>query len=80
MPTVLRQSGFEVIIRPRDHGPPHVHILHGGEEVVILLGVGDAGPRVRENRGMSRRNIRNAVDLVIANNEMFLWEWRELHG
>ncbi len=40
MPTVLRQRGFDVAVRPRDHGPPHVHILHSGEEVVILLGVG----------------------------------------
>lgn len=80
MPTVLRQRGFDVAIRPRDHGPPHVHILRGGEEVVILLGLGDAGPQVRENRGMTGRNIRIAMDIVIENNEMFLLEWRRIHG
>ena len=80
MPTVLRQRGFEVAIRPRDHGPPHAHILHSGEEVVILLGVGDIVPRVRENRGMRERNVRKAMNIVIANNDMFLLEWRKIHG
>ena len=80
MPTVLRQRGFDVAIRPRDHGPPHVHVLHSGEEVVILLGVGDIVPRVRENRGMRERNIRKAMDIVTANNDEFLKEWQKIYG
>ena len=80
MPTVLRQRGFDVAIRSRDHGPPHVHVLHSGEEVVILLGVGDIVPRVRENRGMRERNVRKAMDIVTANNEMFLKEWLKIYG
>lgn len=80
MPTVLRQRGFDVAIRPRDHGPPHVHVLHSGEEVVILLGVGDIVPCVRENRGMRARNVPKAMDIVTANNEMFLKEWQKIYG
>ena len=80
MPTVLRQHGFEVAIRPRDHGPPHVHVLHSGEEVVILLGVGINVPRVRENRGMRERNVRKAMNIVTASNDEFLKEWRKIYG
>ncbi len=80
MPTVFRERGFEVAIRPKDHEPPHVHVLHSGEEVVILLGVGIELPRVRENRGMRLRNIRKAMNIVSANNEMFLKEWRKIYG
>ena len=80
MPTVLRQDGFEIAVRPRDHGPPHVHVLHSGKEVVILLGVGVEVPRVRENRGMRRRNVRKAMDIVMANNDEFLKEWRKIYG
>ncbi len=80
MPTVLRQHGFDVAIRPRDHGPPHVHVLHSGEEVVILLGVGDVVPRVRENRGMRLRNVRKAMNIVAANNEIFLKDWQKIYG
>ncbi|MBP9663728.1 MAG: DUF4160 domain-containing protein [Pyrinomonadaceae bacterium] len=80
MPTVLRQRGFDIAIRPRDHGPPHVHVLHSGEEVVILLGVGVNLPRVRENRGMRLRNVREAMNIVAANNDEFLKEWRKIYG
>lgn len=80
MPTVLRQLGFQIVVRPRDHGPPHVHVLRAGEEVVILLGVEDTIPHLRENRGMSGRNIRKAMDIVTANNDKFSKEWRKIHG
>lgn len=80
MPTVFRQHGFEIVIRPRDHGPPHVHVLCGGEEVVILLGIDEDIPRIRENRGMTLRNIRRAMDIVTAYNDRFMLEWRGIHG
>ncbi|MGD9562180.1 MAG: DUF4160 domain-containing protein [Pyrinomonadaceae bacterium] len=80
MPTVFRELGFEIAIRPKDHGPPHVHVLHSGEEVVILLGIGDVIPSVRENRGMRLRNIRKAMDIVTAHNDEFLEEWRKIYG
>ena len=79
MPTVLRQRGFDIRIRTDDHDPPHVHILNGGEEIVILLAVGFDDPKIRENRGMSRPNIRRAMDLVNDNNEALLIEWRKIH-
>ena len=79
MPTVLRTHGFDIAVRTKDHGPPHVHILHGGEEVVILLGVSGTIPCVRENRGMSGRNVRKAMDIITANNDMFLQEWQKIH-
>jgi len=51
MPTVLRQRGFEIRIRTDDHNPPHVHVLHDSEEIVILLAVGFDDPKnTRESR------------------------------
>ena len=79
MPTVLRQRGFDIRIRTDDHGPPHVHVLKGGEEIVILLAIGSDDPKIRENRGMSRPNIRRGMDLVTVNNDALLSEWRKIH-
>ena len=79
MPTIFRQGGFDVRIRPRDHPPPHVHILYGREEVVINLGVGINDAHIRDNRGMRRANIRRAMDIVTANNSNFLIEWRRFY-
>lgn len=79
MPTVLRQRGFEVKIRTDDHDPPHVHIGHGGEEIVINLGIGTNAPEIREIRGMSRPKIARAMKIVIANNDTLLREWQRIH-
>ena len=79
MPTILRRNGFEVRIRTDDHDPPHVHVMYAGEQVVINLGVGIADPYVRENRGMSRPNIRRAMDIVTINNEALLVQWQRIH-
>ena len=80
MPTILRQDGFEFIVRTHDHLPPHVHVLHGGTEVLIYLGTGDDLPSIREVRQMNNRNISRALLTAIENNEMFLTRWREIHG
>ena len=79
MPTILRQNGFEVRIRTDDHDPPHVHVRYAGEEVVINLGIGFDDPHVRENRGMSRPNIRRAMDIVTIHNEALLEKWQRIH-
>lgn len=80
MPTILRRSGFEFVIRTHDHQPPHIHVLHGGTEVVLNLGMEGNLPFVREMRGMSDRNIRRALEIAVENNETFLIEWRRIHG
>lgn len=80
MPTVLRVAGFQIAVRTEDHGPPHVHVLSAGEEVVINLGSRSDDPYVRDNRGMRRRNVGKAIDIITANKEFLLVEWRRFHG
>ena len=80
MPTILRRSGFEFVIRTHDHLPPHVHVLLAGTEVVLNLGMEDNPPFVREIREMSDRNIRRALEIALEKNEAFLIEWRRIHG
>jgi hypothetical protein len=76
MPTILRRGGFEVMIFTHDHLPPHVHVFKGGAEALIdLLPVS-----IRENYRMSRRNMRKAVAIVSANQELLLQAWDEIHG
>ncbi len=80
MPTVLSQDGFDVMIYTKDHPPAHVHVWKAGVEVVINLGNGYTRVSVRENRGMSTKNIVKAVRIV-GNNQMYLLEkWRDIHG
>ncbi len=37
MPTVVRNSGFRVVIYTNDHDPAHVHVLKDGTETRVLL-------------------------------------------
>jgi len=76
MPTIVSQDGFEVMIFTNDHRPAHVHVFKAGAEVVLTL----APVSIRENHRMSKRNVRNAVDIVTTNREMLLQAWREIHG
>jgi hypothetical protein len=80
MPTILRQNGFEFVIRTRDHLPPHVHVFLSGTEVVLNLGIDKKTPLIRELRGMQTRNIRRALEITVENNELFLAEWWRIHS
>lgn len=82
MPTVLRVGGFSLRINgpPREHGPPHVHVVRAGAEVIIMLGDLEAAPEVRRNRGMDRLNRTRAYRIVEEYQELLLERWRQYHG
>jgi hypothetical protein len=83
MPTVFRANGFEVriLLPPREHGPPHVHISRSGEMVVIELPDGGMPLRIRTvTRRMTTATVVAAVRLVEEHTEMLLSEWRKYHG
>lgn len=74
MPTVLRQAGFRVMINTEDHPPAHVHCIKAGAAVLIEIET----LKVRKNYRMPTHEIRNAVQLVEANQALLLTEWRKV--
>lgn len=36
-PTILRTKNYRVVIYPRDHNPPHVHVIGPGAEAKFTL-------------------------------------------
>jgi hypothetical protein len=44
MPTILFINGFQFIIWPDDHEPPHVHVFKGDGEAKIQIGNSDKLP------------------------------------
>ena len=77
MVTVLRASGFRIVIYANDHDPAHVHVFGDGEVKVQI-----AGPECELlwAFGMSRSDVRAALRLVVDNKEFLLSRWREIHG
>lgn len=75
MPTVLRIKGFEFRIYTDDHAPAHCHIHKAGTEIIISLNP----VTIRQNKGMSRRNARDAVTLVEDHQAFLLEAWKTIH-
>ena len=80
MPKVLEPEGFRFIIYPDDHVPSHIHVIKGGEEVVIELGNENEPPDFRENRGMRTRDAMRALEICYELQDHFLSKWRKIHG
>lgn len=84
MPAVLDIVGYRVRVYTADHFPLHVHIIQGGSLIVIYLS-GQKGSEpetlwVREVHAMSRRQERQALEIVAANYDLLLAAWEEIHG
>jgi Domain of unknown function (DUF4160) len=76
MPTILRESGFAVMVYTDDHRPMHVHVWHQGNEAVLEI---EGEVHIRENIGMSRAHLRRAVRIIEDNLESLRNEWRRIH-
>jgi hypothetical protein len=81
VPTVLEHDGFQVrvYLPPREHGPPHVHVVRAGAEVVITLGDTRTRPAIAEAYGMQARDVVRAYRIVEAHQERLLEVWRRYH-
>lgn len=80
MPTVLRRGGFNVLIRlpPREHGPPHVHVVRGDCECEFWID--PAAVRVKAVHRMRYTEVAQAFRLVADELDFLLAEWRRFHG
>lgn len=78
MPTVLRFGAFRFIIYPppREHGPPHVHVIRAGAEAVITL----EPVSIRGVAGMRDADVVTAVHLVERFRFVLGDRWRGIHG
>lgn len=76
MPTVLRQEGYDIVIRSNDHEPAHIHVFEGDGEAKINLDPVE----LKQVWNMKRQVVRKAKSIVSANREYLLQRWEEIHG
>ena len=81
MPTVLRINGFavKIFLPPREHGPPHVHVLNAGGEVIVELGLRGNGCLLKEAYGMNSRDIVRAFRIVEEYSDALFERWNKYH-
>ncbi len=80
MVTVHRAQGLRFIIYGNDHVPAHVHVFAAGAEAKINLLGPDDRPQLVWAEGMSRGDIRRAMQIVDEQQAMLLVRWEEIHG
>ena len=71
---------MRIFLPPREHGPPHVHVVKGGAEVVIRLGQTGGPIKLVKVYGMKTSDIVRAVRLVEVWNDDLLAMWKATHG
>jgi Domain of unknown function (DUF4160) len=77
VPTLIRESGFEVRIYTLDHPPAHVHVAKAGAVVKIDLRT----CRVISIVGrISDREVARAEALVARHVSMLREAWARIHG
>lgn len=88
MPKVLedRQNNLFVYIYTNDHIPAHVHIFKGRKndknqmEIKINIGTEKQAPSfVKAHDRIKEKDVEIAFRLVVANQEMLLSKWQEIH-
>lgn len=80
MPTVLRKDGFNFMIYTDDHEPMHTHVKKTGKEVVINLGDEQTAPHIRENKGMSKKEVRKALRITYRHQDYLIAAWKEIYS
>jgi len=79
MVTVYRAQGLRVVIFVDDHEPAHVHVFGEGEAKINLLGAKGA-PELISAIGMTRADLRRAMQIVKEQQAGLLERWSEIHG
>src|ERR1700722_19959325 len=75
-PTIIREGGVLVMIysKPREHDPPHVHVVKAGGEARIALGDARSAPMLWDYT-MRRSDVAQALRIVDEHQAVLLAEW-----
>ena len=80
MPTILFINGFQFIIWPDDHEPPHVHVFKADGEAKVKIGNSEQAPTLVTIYRLTRREARFIWSVVAEHQEELLDAWEKIHG
>jgi uncharacterized protein (DUF885 family) len=75
MGTIFQFRNTRIVIRTRDHNPPHVHVFHGDCSAKIEIET----QIVVESIGFSRSDMRRIVAFLKEREDLLLEAWNEIH-
>jgi len=69
-----------MVIYPNDHGPPHVHVIGGGNEAVFNLEGSGMAPTLRGSHGFATVELARIADALINRLPELRAEWKRIHA
>ena len=76
MPVVIRFGRFKFYIYPKDHCPPHVHIVAQGHEAKIAIQSGQC----LAVYGFKPKVVKILSEVVIKNKDLLMEAWNNYEG
>lgn len=80
MPTILFINGFQFIVWPDDHEPPHIHVFKGDGEAKVNIGSSEQAPAFVTINGLTKREAKFIWRTVVEHQEELLVAWEKIHG
>ncbi|MBL7664530.1 MAG: DUF4160 domain-containing protein [Bacteriovoracaceae bacterium] len=80
MGTVIENEKWKIKVfaPPKEHGPPHVHVIAKGEKAEVKISLVTLG--VIGSTNFDKRTVKGIINYIHENYE-FLWKcWEVLHG
>ena len=74
MPTVARFDGLKINMY-RDHNPPHVHVIVGDEEALVVIATG-----ALLEGSVPAKKLAAAREYIAANREALMTKWDALQA
>ncbi|MDQ7027097.1 MAG: DUF4160 domain-containing protein [Anaerolineae bacterium] len=75
-PTIIYKDGYRVTIFFNDHPPPHVHVTK--DDGMARLGLNPV--EMIDNEGLSRKELKTAIQIVESNRDILIAKWNQIHG
>ena len=80
MPTVVRHGRLRIVIYTTDHRPAHVHVIGPDGDAVFNLNCPLGPSELRENYGLSGRELTAAERVINENIGVLCRVWEGIHG
>jgi len=80
VPTILRISGYRVMMFHNDHPPAHVHVFNSDGEALIYLNCPTGPPHKREKYRLSEADVGRLLVALRPHISQLCATWEEMHG
>jgi hypothetical protein len=76
MGTIFRYRDVRIVIRTKDHNPPHVHVVRGDAEAKIEI----LSQKVVLSSGFTRNDLKRIATFLAEQKDKLFEAWEAIHN